>query len=380
MKSEKIPYTKPANLECSISLIARLHDILETGQYTAGKYCAQFEQSFKDQFNLRGECIAVNGCQNGLFLTLVALGIHRPLIPDFTFSATAHAAYYACRDMKVGDVNSRTFNLEAKGRPECDCIVGVHCFGNPCDVAELQSEADDLGVPLLFDAAHAIGATFKGRAIGDYGRASIFSLSPTKNLTSCEGGMIVTSDECLANKLKTLRNYGSESDYDCQKAGMNARLSELHAIIGLESLYNFNSNFKKRIALAEEYISHFPPEMIQQTTPDSTHSWKDFSILVGAKRGRIDKALTEAHIDFKHYFRPISHLSWYDWILPQPNARRVYDSILQLPLYPDLEPESVRKICRIVLGELNGADVTASPHVTVSRPEIVVGVNGNHQS
>jgi dTDP-4-amino-4,6-dideoxygalactose transaminase len=377
-----IHYTEPAHLECSVSLIVRLHDILDSGNYTSNKFTALFEKSFKEEFNLKGQCIAVNGCQNGLFLTLVALGVHRPLLPDFTFSATAHAAYYACRDFKVGDCDPRTFNIEPKGRPECDAVIGTHVFGNICDCQEIGEIAEELNVPVVYDAAHAIGASYRGIPAGDLGTASVFSLSPTKALTSCEGGMIVTQNQCLADKLRKLRNYGNEPDYDCKNPGLNARMSEVHACFGLESLACFGENYRKRMSLVSEYQTYFGEEITQKVTPSAHHSWKDFSILVGSKREKVCKALSEHQIEYRTYFRPISALSCYEgWQSPQLNSLRLYHSILQLPLCPQLECEDVHRICRIVSGVLSEPtsamhDIAKPAHVTTSHHVITSSGKG----
>ena len=377
-------YTEvPKTLGLSEEMSERLIDIFESGQLTNNKFTAQFEQAFKEAFNLKGQCIAVNGCQNGLFLTLVALGVHRPLLPDFTFSATAHAAYYASRDFKVGDCDPQSFNLDLRGRAisECDAIVATHIFGNPCDHDTLKERADELGVPLIYDSAHAIGSSYKSKPIGDLGTASIFSLSPTKAITSCEGGVVVTSNNCLAEKLKKLRNYGNEPDYDCKYPGLNARMSEVHAIFGLESLDNFKENFRKRISLVEEYQSFLPPEMLQSTTVGATHAFKDFAILLGSKREKVCKALSEHQIEYRQYFRPISALSCYEgWQAPQPNARRVYESILQLPIHPNLETEDIRRICRVVMSAIGVTEPPQRPHVTLSRPSVLEGVKVNSKS
>lgn len=350
-----IRYTEPAKLELSSTLLTRLQDIFSSGQLTNNKWTLAFEKSFKEQFSLKGQCIAVNGCQNGLFLTLVALGVHRPLLPDFTFCSTAHAAFYACRDFKTADCDLQTFNLIPRVTPERDCVIATHLFGNPCECQELQEVANDLNIPVIYDAAHAIGAKYRGQGIGDMGTASVFSLSPTKALTSAEGGMIVTSNKCLADKLRKLRNYGNEPDYDCKCPGGNYRLSELHAIIGLESLHNFKTNFRKRLLLADEYLSELGEEITQKVNRDGTHSWKDMSILLGSKREKVQSALKAKEIEYRTYFRPISTLTCYDgWQSPQPNAKAVYESILQLPLHPNLETEDVRRICKVVLGEING--------------------------
>jgi dTDP-4-amino-4,6-dideoxygalactose transaminase len=365
----KTKYTEPADLEASDTFAERLYDIMESKEYTNNKFAALFEKSFKDQFNLKGQCIAVNGCQNGLFLTLVALGIHRPLLPDFTFCSTAHAAYYACRDFKVGDCDPKTFNLDPRGRPECDCVMATHVFGNPADCEMIAEVANELEVPVVYDAAHAIGATYRGQGIGDMGTASVFSLSPTKALTSAEGGMVVTQNQCLADKLRKLRNYGNEPDYDCKAPGLNARMSEVHAIFGLESLSGFKERQKHRLSLVEEYKSHFAEGMMQQTTQNSIHAWKDFSILVGSKREKVQRALKEKDIEFKTYFRPISALSCYDgWQVPQPNSKRLFNSILQLPLHPNLETEDVRRICKVVSSIVGMTEGIPRTHEVISEP------------
>ena len=358
MTASPIRYTEVARMPFSDRLKERIADILSSGQFTNNKWAALFEKSFRETFGLKGQCIAVNGCQNGLFLTLVALGIHRPLLPDFTFSATAHAAFYACRDFKTGDCDVRTLNLEPRGvSGERDCIIATHIFGNPCDHSQIQEVADELQVPVIYDAAHAIGASYKSIPAGDLGTASIFSCSPTKSLTTAEGGVIVTSNQCLADKLKRLRNYGSEPDYDVKCPGLNARMSELHAIIGLESLHHFKDNFRKRLLLADTYLSELGEEIAQKRNPDGQHAYKDFAILLGSKREKVCKSLTEKGIEWKTYFRPISALSCYEeWQVKQPNAARVFQSILQLPIHPNLNEDDIKRICKVVLSVI-GEDV-----------------------
>jgi dTDP-4-amino-4,6-dideoxygalactose transaminase len=233
--------------------------------------------------------------------------------------------------------------------------------------------ADELQVPLIYDAAHAIGASYKGIPAGDLGTASIFSLSPTKTISSFEGGMVVTSNQCLADKLRKLRNYGNEpADYDCKTPGLNARMPEMNAVYGIESLSHFKENFRKRLLLKDEYLSYFPPEMLQKTNPEGQHAWKDFSILVGTKREKVQRALTEKQIEWKTYFRPISALSCYEgWQSPQPNAKSVFESILQLPLHPNLETEDCRRIAKVVLGAINGSvSAIYTSDNTVHVPEV----------
>ena len=120
--------------------------------------------------------------------------------------------------------------------PNTCAIMGVHIWGTPCDATQLQEIADRHGIPLLFDAAQATGSRYLEKPLGGFGTAEIFSCSPTKVVTSGEGGIIATNDDELAAKLRVGRAYGDDGSYDCAFEGINARMSELHAVLGLASL------------------------------------------------------------------------------------------------------------------------------------------------
>jgi len=363
-------------------MIARLHDVLETGLYTNDKYTLAFEKAFREEFQLRGQCIAVNGCQSGLMLVLKALGVYYALVPDFTFSATANAVFWACHGLKVGDCSVRTWNLEPKIPSDVDAVLSTHVFGNPCECDILQELADKDSLPLIYDCAHAIGAKFKGKPIGDFGTASVFSFSPTKMVCAMEGGMIVTKDAYLAERLRILRNYGTEDGgYDQVTPGLNARMSEVHAIFGLESLSSFEKRRKHRISLVNEYRNHFAEDMMQATTPDSVHAWKDFSLLLGDKREKVEVELTRRQIPFKRYFKPISSLSSYKgWSIPQKNALKISESVIQLPLHDNVSREEVAQIGRIVSKVLKGTsamhDISHTLQVT-EVTEVTTSLRGN---
>lgn len=345
-------YQMPSKLVPSVLFFKRLDDIMESGNYTNGKYVAEFEREYKETFKLDAECIAVNGCQSGLMLVLKALKVGKPLVPDFTFSATANAAYWSCNGMVVGDADPGTFNLSIKKLPKSiDGVIATHVFGNPCDCNHLKDLTDPEQIPLIYDAAHAHGAYYDNRPIGEFGTASVFSLSPTKHLTTCEGGMIATKDKELANRLRVLRNYGTEKEYQQSVPGLNARMSEVHAIVGLESLIAFWDRFKERLSLVEEYLGYFPERFIQKTTPKGVHAWKDFSLLLGERRDKVRLNLERNGVESKVYFRPVSDLECYRSLTsPQKYSRQLYDSIIQLPLHTNMTQRDVRKVCAIVGG------------------------------
>ena len=345
-------YQDPDRLNPSVLFYKRLDDIMETGIYTNGRYVEQFEKEYKDTFKLDAECVAVNGCQSGLMLVLKALHINHPIVPDFTFSATANAAYWACQHMQTGDCDKQTFNLKLKKLPhDIDAIIATHIFGNPCECDVLREMAEPEQLPIIYDAAHAHGAYFDKRPVGEFGAASVFSLAPSKQVTTCEGGMVVTNDKVLADRIKILRNYGTQYDYDQSIPGLNARMSEVHAIIGLESLMGYWSRFKHRLSLVEEYSGYFPDRLLQVTEPKGTHAWKDFSLLLGKKRDRVLLNLKRNGVEGKTYFRPVSDLECYRRLLtPKKNSYHLYNNIIQLPLHTNMTLHDVRKVCAIVGG------------------------------
>jgi dTDP-4-amino-4,6-dideoxygalactose transaminase len=174
-------------------------------------------------------------------------------------------------------------------------------------------------------------------------------MSPTKTVTSGEGGMIVTKDKDLAEKLRILRNYGTEVNYEQFNPGLNARMSEFHAIVGLESLSRFWVNFSHRISLVEHYLEHFDADQVQKTTPNGGHAWKDFSVLLGTDRDALRDALTAKGIESKSYFRPISSLESYKGtISATKHSYEVNRQILQLPLPGNMSLQDVERVCEIL--------------------------------
>lgn len=167
--------------------------------------------------------------------------------------------------------------------------------------------------------------------------------------------MIVTKDAYLAERLRVLRSYGTEDGYDQVTPGLNARMSELHALMGIESLSSFRTRQKHRFALVQEYKSCLPDATFQETTRDSVHAFKDFALLLGDRREKVEIELTKAQVPFKRYFKPISSLSCYKgWLIPQRNSLATYNSILELPLHDNMIEDDCRRIAKVVSGVLKG--------------------------
>ncbi len=309
------------------------------------------------------EVVAVSSCTLGIVLTLRALGIDgEVIVPSFTFSATGHAVYWSGATPVFVDSDPETWNISIDSvkkaiGPETRAIVAVHIFGNPADVEELERIARENHIKLIFDAAHAFGATVGTRRIGSFGDAEIFSLSPTKLLTGSEGGLIATNDTGLAETLRSLRNYGHSSGYDCAMVGLNARMSEMHAAVAVEGIPLVDGEIATRERLAgiyREKLSRLPGIRFQKVPEGNMHTYKDFTIVIedkefGISRDTLCDLLAEQNIQTKKYFYPPLHWQSAYSHLPKRvmdvgTAEWLTKRVLTIPLYSSLGEEGVRKI------------------------------------
>lgn len=189
-------------------------------------------------------CVLMCNATIALDLVMQALGVRgEVLLPSYTFISTAHLL--SLRGMRpvfceVGaDMLLDPADVAERITQETGAVVATHVWGSPCDVEGLQEVCDGAGVPLIFDAAHAFGGRYKGHRLGRFGAAEVFSLHATKAFHACEGGLVTTTDAALAAKLRLTRNFGFVASDKVACAGINAKMSELHAAMGLANLAAF---------------------------------------------------------------------------------------------------------------------------------------------
>ncbi len=234
-------------------------------------------------------------------------------------------------------------------------IIGVHIFGNPCDIKALQDIAEDHNVKLLFDSAHAFGASYDDKKIGGFGDVEVFSCSPTKLFITMEGGIVGTEDDKLAAELKIARNYGNLPDYRCKIPGLNARMTEINAALGIEMLKNIEemvANRNNYAALYKKLLGKVPGIKFQEPTKGAKHAYKDFGILVdpkefGVNRDILYDALAKENVMTKKYFYPPVHkLEAYSGISSAglSNTERVSNNVLCLPIHSYMDKELIEKI------------------------------------
>jgi dTDP-4-amino-4,6-dideoxygalactose transaminase len=351
-------------------VLARLGPSYDRGMLTNGRLVRELEAAAAAYLGV-DHVVAVASCTAGLMLVTQALAPPGTtvLMPSFTFSATAHAAMWAGGTPRFADCDPGTCQVDlddaATRLDGVGLVVGTHVFGAPCRPAALEALAAQAGVPVMFDAAHAFGATHGDRHVGGFGAAEVFSLSPTKVLVAGEGGLVATGDAALAERLRHGRDYGNPGDYDTRFAGLNARMSELHAAVALCSLEDIDAHLAIRRRLAERYrdaLSGLPGLRLQAVDVGDASTYKDLTVIVdetafGVDRDTLAGALRAEGIDTRPYFWPPVHrqqayadlldgaagdgagLPATDWL----SAR-----VLSLPLWRDMPADAVDRVAEAV--------------------------------
>jgi perosamine synthetase len=228
-----IPSARPllGDEEC-----AAVERVLRRGALSQGPEVAQFEREFAAHFALGRPCVAVSSGTSGLHLGLLASGVgagDEVVVPSFTFAATANAVAFTGATPVFADIAASDFCLDASTVEEVVTrrtvgILPVHLYGHPADMPALQAVADRHGLQVFEDAAQAHGASLDGVPVGSFGRFGMFSLYPTKNMTSAEGGMVSVADPTVARLVRLYRNQGMERRYENEVVGLNNRMSDVH--------------------------------------------------------------------------------------------------------------------------------------------------------
>lgn len=364
----KVPILKP-DIPPLDPLLGDLRSVIASGMLTNGPKVQKFERTIAEFLGVR-EVVAVSSCTAGLMLTFRALGLRGEVVlPSFTFHATGSALLWNNLIPVFADCDPDTFCIDPQRVEEniterTAGILAVHMYGHPAKARELEELARKYSLPLIFDAAHAFGARYHGVPVGGFGCAEVFSLSPTKLITSAEGGLVATNDPKLAKLMRAGRNYGDPGTYDPELLGLNARMSELHATLGLHTFNRIQENVQARNMIRLRYEKGF--SSLPGLSFQKIHSWaqstcKDFSVLVdpepfGMSRDLLCDALAAENVETKKYFYPPLHRQkqFSPYYRPQVDPLVVTDKIssrvLSFPIYSALSVADVDGICEAVKG------------------------------
>lgn len=275
----------------------------------------------------------------------------------FSFVATASSIMWQNYKPVFADIEKDTFNLdpdkvEEKINSNTKAILPVHVFGNPCNIEKLDKIADNYGLKVLYDAAHCFGVKYKGKSILNYGDLSTLSFHSTKVFHTIEGGAICTQDDDLGEKIRKAVNFGQGKEGMIDEVGINAKLNEFQAIMGLLNLKDVNDNIWKRRLLYLQYIDELKDldvtfQRLNCTAEDYNFCYFPLLFKDNDMRDKVFLKLQANNIMGRKYFYPlISDMDAYRGFddFDTPVAKNIAERILTLPLYPDLNAEDVQNI------------------------------------
>ena len=362
-----IPVTKPFLPPLS-ELQPYLEDIWETGVLSnGGRYHVALEEAL--------ERLIGDGCKVSLFCNATsalevaqrALNLRGEIItPAYSFPATTHAIRWVGNEPVFADINPQNMTLDPSEverliSPKTVGIMPLHCYGNQCAVEEIDSIAQKHGLKVIYDACHSFGVEDEGGSVLRYGDISVVSLHATKVMNTFEGGMLVTKDEALKLKVDQIKNFGFTSEVSVEAEGINGKMSEFNAAVGLVQLRHLNEAValrKERDELYRQLLSSVDNVDCVPSTGTTKKNYAYFPVLVNESdeknRDDLYEYLKLNGIHARRYFYPlISQLLPYrglpsgvDELLP--NSVSVSERILCLPLFPDLALRDVEAICKLI--------------------------------
>lgn len=378
--SAAIPLTRPTIGPAELEAVA---EVLASGWLTQGERVAAFERAVADYCGAR-HAVATSSCTAALHIALVALGVgpgDEVILPSMTFIATANAVRYCGATPVFAEIVPETFNLdpvaaEAAITPRTKAMVVVHQLGLPAELDAFDDIARRHGVHLVEDAACALGSRDRGRPIGGHGHTCCFSFHPRKVISTGEGGMVLTNDGRLADKLRRLRQHGMDvSDRERHGArelvtesypvlGFNYRLTDVQAAIGVVQMQRLDGLLEQRRAIAEMYnrrLADHPYLLTAEAPPHAVPNYQSYAVRLtdDAPLGRDDvlRGLRQRGVAVKGGVMTIHREAAYAGSsrYSLPRSERASDRSLLLPLFPDLTSDNQERVI-LALWDLFGIE------------------------
>jgi dTDP-4-amino-4,6-dideoxygalactose transaminase len=345
-----------------------LASMLESGRLTNnGPYVQAFEAALARRLDV-AHCVAMANATLSLMLVPWVWKLEgEVIVPSFTFSASVHALVWNRLTPVFVDIDPETLTVdpravEAAVSKDTSAIMSVNIFGTPPDLGELEAVAKRHRLRLLCDTAQGFGSTYGGRWPGSFGDAEVMSFHASKVLPTAEGGAVATNDAETARRLRLAINFGNPGSGDCELVGLNAKMSEWSALLGLAGLETIEENLAFRRSLRQKYqqrLSRVPGITMPRMPPGATeHNGQNVAILVdsgefGLTRDGLEKVLLAEGIECKKYFDPPVHrMRAYSGVrarlTPLPHTDQVSSRVLCLPIHQRMTPADVEAICGII--------------------------------
>lgn len=373
MKNEYIVFGKPCIGEEEIDEVV---DSLKKGWIGTGEKVGQFERDFKKYKEIRS-AVALHSCTAGLHLGLLALNLKpgdEVITASLTFCATVNAIIHSAATPVIVDVDPGTMNInvleiEKKINSHTKAIVVVHFAGRPCEMNEIMHLAHKHGLKVIEDCAHAIETEYHGKKAGTIGDIGVFSFYATKNLSTGEGGMVISDNEEMMGKIKVLALHGMDKDawkrfsddgykhYEVVQPGFKYNMMDIQAAMGIHQLRKIERFYEKRKKIWDLYQKEFsslPIEMPLVIQSETKHALHLFTVLVNASRAGIsrDQFIQKLHergvgtgVHYRCIPRHPIYQKMYQWKTDDyPHADKIGESTVSLPLSPGLSENDVDRI------------------------------------
>lgn len=371
--SAPIPLTRPSLGPAELKAVA---EVLASGWLTQGERVADFEQAVADYCGAR-HAVATSSCTAALHIALVALGVgpgDEVIVPSMTFIATANAVRYCGATPVFAEIVPETFNLvpaaaEAAITPRTKAVIVVHQLGLPADLDAFDELARRFRLPLVEDAACALGSRYRGRPIGGHGHVACFSFHPRKVISTGEGGMVLTDDPQLARTVRLLRQHGMDaSDRDRHATrelvterypvlGFNYRLTDVQAALGVAQMQRLEELVARRRELAEVYnrrLAGHPYLLTPESPPHVEPNYQSYAVRLTddapPQRDDVLRGLRRRGIAAKGGVMTIHREAAYA-ALPScslPRTEWASDRSLLLPLFPELSADDQDRVLRAI--------------------------------
>ncbi|MCW0481669.1 DegT/DnrJ/EryC1/StrS family aminotransferase [Gaoshiqia sediminis] len=381
----KIPFSRVPMAGNELNFVK---EVLESGWLTTSTKALQFERLFAEYLGVRYAC-AVNSCTAALHLAVEAVGIKagdKVLVPTMTFTATADVVRYLGADPVFTDVEYGTCLLTPEILQAALAINGnvravmpVHYGGQAASLATPEGNGivdicRSRQIRVVEDAAHAFPTKFQGRFVGSFGDVTCFSFYANKTITTGEGGMLVTNDEAIYNRVKTMRLHGIDHDvwdrytngktsweYDIVAPGYKYNMPDINAAVGLAQLGKADFFREQRQRCALYYLNELQNLSVVDLPlcvgPVENHAWHLFPIIIKpdapVSRNEFIHRMSQQGIGTSVHYKPLHRMSYYrdTYQLNEkdfPNAERIWQGIVSLPIYPDLTDAELKYICAAI--------------------------------
>lgn len=349
-------------------LIQRLDGILDRRWLTNnGPLVQEFEAKLAAFLGVR-HCITMCNATVALEIAIRAAGLTgEVIVPSFTFIATAHALQWQEITPVFCDIDPRTHNIDAKQierliTPRTSGIIGVHVWGRACDVVALQRIAKEHRLKLLFDAAHAFACSYRGRRIGSFGDAEVFSFHATKFFNTFEGGAVTTDDDELAARIQLMKNFGFSGLDNVVYVGTNGKMSEISAAMGLTSLESLNAFIeanRRNYAAYRQHLEGIPGCSLIRYDASEASNYQYVVVEVdqqdaGMSRDLLVKILHAENVRARRYFYPGCHrMEPYRSYYPNaglllPQTERMVQRVMSLPTGTAVGQAEIEQICAVI--------------------------------